>query len=98
MIDALYHYPPEHARFVLRQADGLTLVFDRVSGHTHILAPEAMALLTCLESGPADAQAALQRLQTRYDMETPDDLLAGVAQQLEALYDLGLANKSPGSY
>lgn len=98
MIDAVYHYPPEPERFVRKQADGLTLVFDRISGDTHILAPEAMALLACLQTGPADAQTALQRLQTRYDMETPDDLLAGVAQQLEALYDLGLANKSPGSY
>ncbi|QCI79286.1 HPr-rel-A system PqqD family peptide chaperone [Hankyongella ginsenosidimutans] len=98
MAEPVYHHPPEPDRFLRREADGLTVLFDRVSGETHILAPEAIALLDCLRDSPADARTALERLQAHYEMETADDLLEGIARQLEALYDLGLANKPPGRF
>lgn len=98
MAQPIYFHPPESGRFLHREADGLTFVFDRVSGETHILAPEAAALFHCLRDGPADAQTALERLHAQYDMETTDDLLEGIARQLATLYDIGLANKPPGIF
>jgi len=49
--------------------DGLTLLYHRPSGMTHIVAPPAPEILDALAEGPADAAELLRRLSARFAFE-----------------------------
>ncbi len=76
---------------LLRPLDGLTLVYHRPSGATHIVdspVPEILAILGPQPQSPADL---LARLAGEYDLGDRDEALAGLEGHLGSLCALGLA-------
>ncbi len=79
--------PPETLRFV--ELDGLTLLYHRRSGLTHILAPPAPQILAALAAGPAGAAAIVERIGADFELES-DDPAAAVEARLAELEAAGL--------
>jgi PqqD family protein of HPr-rel-A system len=76
--------PPETLRFV--ELEGLTLLYHRRSGLTHILAPPAPQILAALAAGPADAAGIIARIGTDFEVaaEDPGAAIAARLAELEA--------------
>ena len=72
--------------------DGLSVLFHRPSGMTHIVAPPAPQILEALRLGPADAGELLARLRAWYDFEG-DEAADAVEARLEELEFAGLVSR-----
>ena len=66
--------------------DGLTALYHRPSGMTHILAPPAPQILDALAGQPGDAEAILARIGAHFELEAGDkrEALAARLAELEA--------------
>ncbi len=68
--------------------DGLSVLFHRASGMTHIVAPPAPEILEVLAAGPCDVETLVQRMRARYDLDEesddPRDLLTARLGELAA--------------
>ncbi|MBC7987951.1 MAG: HPr-rel-A system PqqD family peptide chaperone [Sphingomonadaceae bacterium] len=89
MTDPVYRADPPTARRAV-EIEGLTLVYHRPSGLTHILAPPAPELLDALGEGQADAEALLERLARNHDIEADSDARAEAEARLAELEAAGL--------
>ena len=84
--------PPESYRTV--HLDGLTAVFHRRSGMTHIVAPPAPQILEALSDGSASADTLLKRLQRSFAIDgTNEDLRALLEVRLTELEAAGLVSR-----
>jgi len=72
--------------------DGLSVLFHRPSGMTHIVAPPAPQILEALRLGPADAGELLARLRAWYDFEG-DEAADAIEARLEELEVAGLVSR-----
>ena len=72
--------------------DGLSVLFHRPSGMTHIVAPPAPQILEALRLGPADAGELLARLCAWYDFEG-DEAADAIEARLEELEGAGLVSR-----
>ena len=72
--------------------DGLSVLFHRPSGMTHIVAPPAPEILAALRLGPADAGEVLARMRAWYDLEG-DDAAKAVEARLDELEAAGLVSR-----
>lgn len=81
-------------RLAVRKIDSLTLVFDRASGQTHLLAPPLPEILGVLAAGPATSAQVAARLADGFDLSAQDDVVALVTERLAELAGLGLIEKS----
>ena len=72
--------------------DGLSVLFHRPSGMTHIVAPPAPQILAALRLGPADAGELLARLRAWYDFEG-DEAADAIEARLEELEGAGLVSR-----
>jgi PqqD family protein of HPr-rel-A system len=79
--------PPETSRSV--EIEGLTLLYHRRSGLTHILAPPAPQILAALASGPASAEEIAARIGEDFELKA-DDPGAAIAARLAELEAAGL--------
>jgi len=78
----------------VRPADDLFLLYHRPSGETHVLAADALAILSAIDGAPGDAGAVLARLSAAHDVEVESgDAAAIVAARLAELAALGLADR-----
>jgi PqqD family protein of HPr-rel-A system len=87
---ARLYYRDDPDAVVLRALDGLSLLYHRPSGITHIVdspVPEILAALG-LAGQPQSANALLDRLCAEYDLEGG---VEGLEQHLDTLVALGLA-------
>ncbi|MFM6853742.1 MAG: HPr-rel-A system PqqD family peptide chaperone [Sphingopyxis sp.] len=97
---------PAPGRLRIDPVDSLTLVYDRQSGQTHILAPPLPELLAILANGPLATGAVVAALMAQFDVTTDgeadptaaptgagDDVPARVAQRLDELAQLGLVDR-----
>jgi PqqD family protein of HPr-rel-A system len=73
--------------------EGLTALFHRPSGTTHILAPPAPQILAALAAGPADAAGIAARLEETFDLAA-DDSAAAIAARLAELEAAGLVRRA----
>jgi PqqD family protein of HPr-rel-A system len=64
--------------------DGLTAVFHRPSGITHLLAPPAPQILDALAGSAADADGLLARIAERFEIEGGAEALSARLAELEA--------------
>jgi PqqD family protein of HPr-rel-A system len=64
--------------------DGLTAVFHRPSGITHLLAPPAPQILEALAGSAADTEGLLVRIAERFEIEGGAEALAARLAELEA--------------
>jgi PqqD family protein of HPr-rel-A system len=72
--------------------EGLTLLYQRRSGLTHILAPPAPQILDALANGPATPRQIATRVGDRYEL-TSDDPEAAIAARLAELEAAGLVHR-----
>ena len=73
--------------------DGLTALFHRPSGMTHILAPPAPQILAVLAERPGDAAAILERIGETFEIEA-EDAAGAVAARLAELEAAGLVRRA----
>jgi PqqD family protein of HPr-rel-A system len=71
------------------ELEGLTLLYHRVSGLTHFLAPPAPQILSALSDGPASAAQIAARISEAYEIES-EDPPAAIAARLAELEAAGL--------
>ena len=64
--------------------DGLTAIFHRRSGITHLLAPPAPQILEALADHSAEVETLLARMAVRFDVEGGADALVARLAELEA--------------
>ena len=79
--------PPGSVRTV--ELEGLTLLYHRRSGLTHILAPPAPQILAALAAGPADAGELVERVGEAFEIEAEDEA-AAIGARLAELEAAGL--------
>lgn len=72
--------------------DGLSALYHRPSGTTHIVAPPAPEILEALREGPANVADLLNRLRARYDLEERADEAIGI--RLIELEQAGLVRRA----
>ena len=72
--------------------DGLSVLYHRPSGMTHIVAPPAPQILEALRLGPADAGEILARMRAWYDLEG-DEAADAVEARLDELEAAGLVRR-----
>ncbi len=73
---------------LVRALDGLTLLYHRPSGITHIVDSPLPEILEVLAEEPQSAPALMEALAERHDLDGDG---AGLEQHLDALLALGLA-------
>lgn len=73
-----------------RELDGITLVFHRPSGLTHLLASPLPEILNTLDEEPLTVDALLACLAADYDIGSDDDAIEALSVHLEELAALGL--------
>ena len=66
------------------ELDGLTALFHRPSGMTHIVAPPAPQILAALAGAPADAEELAARLSESFELEGGSEAMAARLDELEA--------------
>ena len=72
-----------------REWDGEAVLYNDLSGSTHLLDGAALDLLQALDEGPADAATLAARLAERFDAGD-DDLVSLIDDMLAALARLDL--------
>jgi PqqD family protein of HPr-rel-A system len=82
--------PEESVRMV--GLDGLSVLYHRPSGMTHIVAPPAPQILEALRLGPADSGEILARMRAWYDLEG-DEAADAVEARLDELEAAGLVSR-----
>ncbi len=85
------HYLAEaaDARIVIA-LDEMTLIFQRRSGITHIVADPVPQILEAMGAAPCDIAAIAARLSARYDLGDPAQVKAIIGARLAELAELGL--------
>lgn len=78
-------YVADAADSTLRvELDGLTALFHRPSGMTHLLAPPAPQILQVLANEPGDASEILSRLSETFEVEGGEEAIGARLVELEA--------------
>ena len=73
------------------ELEGLTLLYHRASGMTHVLAPPSPEILGELRGGVATLSELEARLEERFDLVGGADILA---ERLQELVAAGLIEKA----
>ena len=73
--------------------DGLSVLFHRPSGTTHIVAPPAPQILEALRIGPAEPGEVLARLRAWYDLEG-EAAAEAIEARLDELEAAGLVRRA----
>lgn len=72
-----------------------SVVFNDLSGDTHLLGASALHLLHTLRAGAADLPALTATLQAEFDIDPDDDPATLVAELLDELRALALIDTAP---
>lgn len=86
-----YKAEPADQRLV-ESLDAMTLIYQRRSGITHIVAEPVPEILVAMGEDALDAEAVAARLATTFDLDV-GNAVAVVAARLEELADLGLVER-----
>lgn len=86
-----YRAEPEDQRLI-EPLDSMTLIYQRRSGITHIVAEPVPEILAAMGSDVVDAKTVAERLAVEFEMDA-DDAEDVVAARLEELSSLGLIEK-----
>ena len=91
MMGARYRTDPEECVRMVA-LDGLSVLYHRPSGMTHIVAPPAPQILEALRLGPADAGEVVARMRAWYDLEG-DEAADAIKARLDELEVAGLVSR-----
>jgi PqqD family protein of HPr-rel-A system len=73
-----------------REWDGEVVLFNDLSGNTHLLEGAALDVLHALQAQPADTAALAQRLAPHFDLDDDADLPAVLSDLIASLARLDL--------
>jgi len=85
------YYRDDPGEVLLRPLEGLTLIYHRPSGMTHIVDSPVPEILAVLSPEPRPARLLLEILAAGYDLEGEGEALDTLVGYLEELCALGLA-------
>lgn len=71
----------------------MTLIFQKVSGITHVVADPVPAILVAMGSGKVSAATIARKLSEDYALDQGVDVEEVVLARLEELYTLGLVER-----
>jgi PqqD family protein of HPr-rel-A system len=80
------------AQLLVEPLDAMTLIYQRRSGITHIVAEPIPEILAVMGGDAIGASGIAQRLAAQYDIDG-EDAVAAVAARLEELAALGLVER-----
>ncbi|MFQ5783567.1 MAG: HPr-rel-A system PqqD family peptide chaperone [Alphaproteobacteria bacterium] len=83
---------PEGVRLVWRAWDDEFVVFNTLSGQTHLLDGVSAAILDALERGPATVDELSRRLAERFDLAIDEALRSRITTICGRFDNLGLAD------
>jgi PqqD family protein of HPr-rel-A system len=84
-----YRADPPEARIMV-DLEGMSAIFHRPSGITHLLASPAPEILALLSGEAGDAAEIAARLAARFEIEAEDAIDAVIADRLAELEAAGL--------
>lgn len=76
--------------------DSMSLIFDRRSGITHMVADPVTAIIEVMGETAASVESIAEMLSSRFDVEKEVDVAEIVLARLEELRDLGLVQREAG--
>lgn len=87
---ALFYKGPHPQDYALVALDGLSALFDRRSGQTHLVASPVPELLALMDETPRTINTLLTELTKQFELEEGADHAASLTARLEELAALGL--------
>jgi PqqD family protein of HPr-rel-A system len=87
-----YRAEPADERLI-EPLDAMTLIYQRRSGITHIVAEPVPQILAAMGSDTVDVALVAARLATKFDLGDASDARAVITARLEELASLGLIEK-----
>jgi PqqD family protein of HPr-rel-A system len=72
----------------------LTAVYDRMTGRTHLLAPESLAILEHAQAMPGTSETILASLSAEFALASDEDPLAIIEARLHELESRGLVSRA----
>lgn len=90
----LYKSEPADQRLI-EPLDALTLVFQRRSGITHMVAEPVPQMLSAMGDDAIDATTLVTRLTAQFDLGDTAEAETVIAARLEELAELGLVERVP---
>lgn len=88
-----YRAEPADAR-IIEPLDEMTLIYQRRSGITHIVAEPVPEMLEAMGEDYVTAIDLAQRLASAFDLGDADDATAIIAARLDELAELGLVARA----
>lgn len=88
----LYIAEPADQRLI-EPLDVITLIYQRRSGITHMIAEPVPEILAAMGDETITAPAILKRLSAQFDLGDTEDAVAVISARLEELADLGLIDR-----
>ncbi len=96
MIDqssSLFYLAEPAGALIVRPLDAMTLIFQRRSGITHIVAEPVPQILAVMGDTPCDAALIVARLSAQFDLGEAKVAREIIAARLEELEKLGLVER-----
>jgi PqqD family protein of HPr-rel-A system len=88
-------YTAESAdQLLVEPLDAITLIYQRRSGITHMVAEPVPEILAVMGSDAVDSATVVARLAASFDLGDDDDAIETVTARLEELADLGLVQRA----
>ncbi|MEE9433343.1 MAG: HPr-rel-A system PqqD family peptide chaperone [Sphingorhabdus sp.] len=88
----IYRAEPEEAR-IIQPLDAMTLIYQRRSGITHIVAEPVPEILAAMGDDAITAQRLAVKLAESFDLGSEGDAIAVIAERLAELAGLGLVEQ-----
>ena len=94
MVAAMTYFQAEPAdQLLVEPLDAITLIYQRRSGITHMVAEPVPEILAAMADEPVTTAMLLARLFDQFDLGTDEDAEAVIAARLEELAELGLVHR-----
>jgi PqqD family protein of HPr-rel-A system len=88
-----YHAEPAD-QLLVEPLDAMTLIYQRRSGITHMVAEPVPEILAAMSDEAVSAAMLLAKLSDQFDLGTDEDAEAVVTARLEELAELGLIHRT----
>ena len=84
----------EAEHFSTRSSDGVRVIYDRRTGQTHVLAPDAAAILDTLSSCSGSPDEIFAAMSRAHDLVADDgDALGCISERLSELASMALVDE-----
>ncbi len=95
MVAPTIYYSAEPAdQLLVEPLDAMTLIYQRRSGITHMVAEPVPQILAAMGGDVVTAEMLVATLSDQFDLGDSDDAIAVVTARLEELAELGLVHRS----